>query len=339
MKRLLGVALVVTTTLAGGAMAATVNQGTGFALGASGQAIFRIDDLRNPVPPSAGVLLTEGGVIRAVDAITYRPNTNEFFAYADQGNLVFEVDVATGSLTRVEQGMGTNAAGQEIGTTVRTVGFDFNNAIDAARIVSTNDENLVFFPQDSSRMAGGTPVDSSVIRATDLFYVPGDANAGADPSIFANAYTNAVAQAEVNGATQVQYVLDSRLDVLATLGNNTGELRTVGQLIVDGQALDFSNVGGFDILSPASDDNLGLALLNVADGDGVFQSNLYSFAFTGMAGDIQATFVSNFGTGFSSFAVAFNGQPEIAPVPLPASALLLLAGLGGLGALRRMRRA
>lgn len=177
-----------------------------------------------------------------------------------------------------------------------------------------------------------------MIRAVDLFYVAGDVNADTDQSILANAYTNAVPQAQVNAMTQQQYALDSGLDVLTTLNSNTGELVTLGRLVVDGTALDVSDIGGFDILSLASDDNLGLALLNV---DGV--SKLYSFALPGadVMGDIATTFVSSFGQGFAGFAVAFNGTDAPAPVPLslPAAGLLLAGALGGLGALRRARRA
>ena len=321
---------------ASSAMAASVSQGTGYAIGANGYDLFSYTDLTNPVPPSEATFLRENGTLTAVDAITYRPNTGGFFAYKNEGNRVFSVDVNSGALTEVAVAMGTvadnpdmppNNVGATVETTTRNIGFDFNNALDAARVVSKNDENLVFFPTPTRDPA-------EVIRANDLFYVSDDANAGKNPSIFANAYTNAVPQDQVNADTQVQYVLDSDLDIVATLGNNSGELRTLGQLLVDGSALDFSDVGGFDILSPASDDNLGLALLNV---DGM--SNLYSFELPGMAGDIEATFVSTFGRGFGSFTVAANDtMPSPAPVPLPASALLLAAGLGGFGALRKFRK-
>ncbi len=329
----IGYVLAATVALLGStAGAATLSQGTGYALDSTGTTLFTIADLSVPVPPTAGTLLRENGVITTVDAVTYRPNTGGFFAYKTDGNRVFSVDVASGGLTEVAVAMGNDpdggTAGQPIQATTRLIGFDFNNALDAARIVTRNGENLVFFPTPTRDPA-------QVIRAEDLFYVAGDANAGMTPSIIANAYTNAVAKAFVNEATQVQYALDSDLDVLTTLDNNSGELRTIGRLVVDQQALDFSEIGGFDILSPQSDDNLGLALLNVGG-----TSNLYSFELPGAGamGDVTATFVSSFGRGFGSFTVAFNGMDAPAPVPLPASALLLLGSLGGLGALRKFRK-
>ena len=352
MKRTVTGAVLASTMLAGAAMAATVNQGTGYAIDSTSSRLVTVTDLRNPGATSSSVQLRENGQLTKVDALAFRPNTGEFFAYRDAGDLVYNVNVATGALTAVASGSGTNMDGQPIATSTRRVGFDFNNALDAARIVSVEEENLVFFPPGSSG-PDGTVREGGVIRATDLFYVgvqpatdtmpamDADPNFGTNPTIFANAYTNAVAQADVNGSTQEQYVLDSRLDVIATLGNNSGELRTIGRILVDGQALDFSPIGGFDILSPASDDNLGLALLNVMGADGMSMSNLYSFALpaAGSMGDVEATFVSTFGSGFRGFAVTFNGEaPEVAPVPLPAAAWLLAGALGGLGAFGRMRR-
>lgn len=298
---LTALSLTVGASLAAPAMAASLSDGKGYALGPNGASISVIGDLSSPVPTGV-VNLTDGsGNSVSVDAIAFRPNTKQFYGYADANDTVYQINVETGVSTIVAVGSGTNASGAPIGTTTGVVGFDFNNQLDAARVVSANNENLVFFP------ATGT-----INRFTDLFY--GDGNAGTDPNVFANAYTNAV---PLPSSTQ-QYVIDSELDVLATLANNAGTLVEVGSL-----GLDVSEVGGFDILSLAEGDNLALALLTIGGVPG--DSSLYTIDLLSGA----ASLVGAVGPGFTGFAVA--------PIPLPASGLLLLVGIAGAAAASRRR--
>ncbi|MFT6773881.1 MAG: hypothetical protein ACJA1L_001591 [Paracoccaceae bacterium] len=88
--------------------------------------------------------------------------------------------------------------------------------------------------------------------------MPGDVNEGANPSVFANAYTNVIPFP----TTTMRYVPDARTDSLATLGNNAGTLTTIGKIAVDGKPIDFSASGGMDILSMAEGDNRAFAILS-----------------------------------------------------------------------------
>ncbi|MBP1805774.1 DUF4394 domain-containing protein [Rubellimicrobium aerolatum] len=294
--------------LAGAAGAATT--GLGYALGDNGATLVTIGDLADPTSLSGIALSTADGLDLALSELTARPSTGGLYGYSSATNGYYLVDPATGVATEQAIGPGINEGAG--------AGFDFNNVIDAARLVTTNDDNFVFDPK---------AVPATLTQATDLFYVAGDPNEGANPSVFANAYTNAVPNASAN----VQYVLDSGTDSLALLGNNAGTLTTVSRLFLDGTALDFSAVGGLDILSLAEGDNTAYALLSLGGAQ-----SLYSFLLPGAGGRADLNFLGSLGTTYGSLTgLAVASAP--APVPLPAAGLLLGGALLGLGALRARR--
>jgi hypothetical protein len=137
-------------------------------------------------------------------------------------------------------------------------GFDFNNRIDAARVVTGAGDNLVFDPKKSPE---------TLTRFTGLFYAEGDANAGRTPQVFANGYTNAVPNAQ----TTVQYVIDAATGSLATLANNEGKLATVGRLTLDGLPLALMPEGDLDIVSAQEGDNRAFALLTTGTGAALYR--------------------------------------------------------------------
>ncbi|WP_308917324.1 DUF4394 domain-containing protein [Jannaschia sp. LMIT008] len=256
----------------------------GYALAGDGATLVTMSDIASP------------GDARTFDldaplrAIAYRPVTGQLLGYAD--GAMYEIDPATGTLTDLGATFADDAS---IGA--GAVAFDFNNQIDAVRAVGADGANLVYFPEG---FGDGDERANSVRRFTDAFYVDGDASAGADPLIFANAYTNAI-DGRTASAT-AQYALDARANALVTLANNAGELATVGLLTIDGDAVDVLDTGGFDIVSEAEGSDLAYAVLQIdaEDTAGLYLVDLSSGALT-LLGELGLG-------GITGFAASHGGM-------------------------------
>lgn len=226
-----------------------------------------------------------------LDAIAFRPVTGELLGYTNDG--IYTVNAMTGELTDTGATYAEGAAITEGAVTA----FDFNNAIDAVRAVSTAGENLVYFPMgfgDNDERA------NSVLRFTDLAYAADDVSAGTTPMIYANAYTNAIAGAKASST--FQYALDAETNALVSLANNDGTLATVGAVTMDGVAMDLAPVGGIDIVSAEEGSDAAYAVLETEGGDsaGLYSVNLE----TG-----EVTLLADLGmTGVHSFAVSMGGM-------------------------------
>ncbi|MFA8386022.1 MAG: DUF4394 domain-containing protein [Pelagibaca sp.] len=256
------------TVSASSLMAAGHASTMGHALANDGMTLVVMSDISSP-----GDVMTYD-LASAVQAIAYRPVTGDLLGFSN--GTLFTIDPASGEMTDLEATFMDDAMVAD----GASVGFDFNNAIDAVRVVSTAGDNLVYFPEgfgDNDERAG------SVRRFTSLAYADGDTNAGAEPMVFANAYTNAIS--DMTAETTFQYALDAATDSLVSLANNAGTLATIGAVTVGGDAVDLAAMGGFDILSPAEGENMGYAILQMEGSEtaGLYSINLETGAAESLA--------------------------------------------------------
>jgi len=258
---------------------------TGYALANDGSTLLVMADIAMP----AEVMALD--LAMALDAIAYRPVTGELLGYTN--GAVYGIDPMSGDMTD----LGARVMEDAMVAGGAMVGFDFNNAIDAVRVVSSAGDNLVYFPEgfgDNDARAG------SLRRFTDLAYAEGDTNAGAMPMIFANAYTNAIAGMTASGT--LQYALDAGTDALVTLANNDGTLTTVAPVTLDGLTLDLSGLGGFDIVSPEEGTDMAYAILQAEGSD---SAGLYMIDLATGAATLQADLGLG---GITGFAVSISGM-------------------------------
>jgi len=262
---------LVSSVLALGATGALADAhaGTmGYALAGDGAQLVMMQNIAEPGNVTSVDLSTP------VWAIAYRPVTGDLLGFGD--GAIFTIDPATGEMTD----LGANFMEGATIPDGAMVAFDFNNAIDAVRAVSTGGDNLVYFPEgfgDNDERAG------SVRRFTDLAYAEGDAMAGTTPMVYANAYTNAVPGAKASAT--FQYALDAETDALISLANNDGTLATIGKVTVDGKEVDLAPMGGFDIVSASEGDNAAYAILQMegAESAGLYAIDLETGAATMLA--------------------------------------------------------
>ena len=251
----------------------------GYALSSDGMNLTVMQSIAAPTDAQTVALSTP------VRAIAWRPVTSELVGYAD--GMVVTIDPVTGETTDT----GATFMDDAMIAADAVVAFDFNNAIDAVRAVSSMGDNLVYFPTNF-----GDDKANSVRRFTNMFYAEGDNSEGQEPLIFANAYTNAIDGMKAGGT--FQYALDARANALVSLANNAGTLETVGLISIDGSPADVLPVGGFDIISPAEGTDAAYAVLQI---DGEMTAGLYGIDLeTG-----NATLLADLGTAdIGSFAVS-----------------------------------
>ncbi len=258
---------------------------TAYTLDVTGLALSSFDSADGtPETATAAITGTGGAPLVGMD---FRPRTGDLYAL-DEDGILYTIDPATG-VADVE----TTTAVADFSAAGLGVGFDFNPAADALRIVDSTDRNF--------RLTFSGDVVTGIIADGTLN--PGGAN------VSHAAYANSVFQPETVSATTLYDIGTGSPDTLFRQSPaNSGTLIDVGELGVD-----VAEGGGFDIYSPAEGRNVALAALSV----GVDTSVYFLDLDTGEASplyDLPAQ-VSAFtlAPDFDSFAVdlsADNEEPE-----------------------------
>lgn len=221
---------------------------TGYVLADNGMSLMVIQNIIGDTSQSRLTLDDQ------LDALAFRPVTGELLGFSRSG-YIYTIDPETGSLENQQV-----LFSQESVLDAGAVAFDFNNTLDAARLVGASGANLVYFPDNFKDDRAG-----KVLRFNDVFYAVGDRHEGIDPLLYANAYTNAITGRKAKST--FQYAFDARTDALVSLDNNAGTLSTINTVNIGGKPVDLVSAGGLDIVSSMEGENTAYALLRINGAD------------------------------------------------------------------------
>ena len=190
-------------------------------------------DSDNPGENQVTAVTGVDGFLLGIDT---RPANGLVYGLSTANN-IYTIDTETGEATFVS----TLDIFFEGGT---ISGFDFNPVADRLRLVGDNDQDFRINVETGEVIVDGT-----------LAFAEGDVNEGINPNVTAAAYTNSF-----DGTTSTQlYDIDTLLNnLLLQDPPNDGVLQTIGDL-----GIDFSTLGGFEIVSEVEGDNQAFA---VSDG-------------------------------------------------------------------------
>lgn len=133
-------------------------------------------------------------------AIDFRGSNGLLYGLGDDYGL-YTINTTTGFASQI--GGSLPLAGSNFG-------FDFNEVVDAIRVVGNLDDNYVVNANTGT-----------ATQFTDVAFGAGDLNSGVDPIVSGNAYIH---------GTPSQFAIETATDSLVMQANNEGTLTTVGSL-------------------------------------------------------------------------------------------------------------
>jgi len=306
---------VVKTAAATTESLATINLATG-ALGVLGTLPFtgtKGFTLQKPLATSVIGLTAAGEIVRFLDnapatvvtttAITgvtageelvgleFRPVTGQLYALgvettAGVTGTLYRIDPQGATATVIGTAGGIALAGGAPGT---TYGIDFNPTVDRLRVVSSTGGNYRINPNDGTLAATDTSITGGATALDGVAYTNGPPAMGA---------TGVTAEYGINATTNSLHLFSNP---------NGGVVGTAIPVTLNGAALDFTAVSGFDIpptvttaaanTAPAA--GSAYAALNVGGASNLYRINL----LTGVA-----TFVGSIGAGTAGIVGLAVGQ-------------------------------
>lgn len=266
-------------------------------------------DTATPGASTAPVALSGMTAGHVMNAIDFRPATGQLYALSASGLNVqlYTVNLGSGVLTPVGAGFTMNGG---FATTRTLFSIDFNPTVDRIRIVSRGNGN-----------ARAHPVTGALVGTGDtlLAYDGTDPAAGTAASISGVAYTN-----NFPGATSTTlYGWDYNVDRLVTIGG-------VGGTPSPNTGLMFSVNAGGPLLTGTAEIGMDISAMT-----GTAFLSFDDFA----TGAIDQLASIDLATGALTPLGVFTEDMLDISVVIPAPSALGLAGVLGLGLLRRNRRA